>query len=73
MPKDPFLSNAELFGLTKKRQHAAQLRELRFMCIEHKVRSDGSIAVLWSHVNNVFGGDVSSEEPAANEPKWDTI
>lgn len=51
-----FLSHQELVSLTGKKQKAAQVRALRSMCIEHRVRPDGSVAVLLSHINNIFGG-----------------
>ena len=51
-----FLSPDEIQLLTGKKFRSAQSEALRFMGIEHKVRPDGSIAVLKLHVEKVFGG-----------------
>jgi hypothetical protein len=44
-----------LEALTKRTRSDAQIRALRFMGIEHKVRPDGSVAVLRGHVETTFG------------------
>lgn len=66
-----FLGEHELYQLTRRRKHSAQVRMLRFMGIEHRVRADGSIAVLKAHVDKTFG--FSAEKPrsiARTEPNW---
>ena len=66
-----FLTSDELFQLTGKRQSAAQVRALRFMGIEHKIRPDGSVAVLEAHVKAEMG--LSSDAPKATKewtPRW---
>lgn len=63
------LSDEELAAFTKRRRKDAQLRVLRFMGIEHKIRPDGSLVVLRAHVEREMGGVV---EPRAREfePDW---
>lgn len=51
-----FLDDEELVELTKKLRRNAQRRVLNALGIEHKVRPDGSLAVLRSHVEKQFGG-----------------
>jgi hypothetical protein len=66
-----FLSQEELIELTGKRQRAAQVRVLRFMGIGHKIRPDGSVAVLLEHVKIEMG--MSQDAVKANKewtPPW---
>jgi hypothetical protein len=69
-----FLTDDELRALTKRSHRDAQARVLNFMGIEHKVRPDGSLAVLSAHVERIFGGapvPIRSKKPA--QPKWDAV
>jgi Domain of unknown function (DUF4224) len=50
------LTGAELVNLTHKQRPTAQVRSLRFMGIEHRLRPDGSVAVDRSHYESVMGG-----------------
>lgn len=69
-----FLDPDELRGLTGRVHHSAQARALAGMGIEHKPRPDGSLAVLWSHVEAVMGGEVSGKRKKANvEPDWGAL
>lgn len=70
-----FLEEDEITLLTHRSQHTAQVRALRFMGIEHKVRADGSVAVLRSHIENIFGGTPASEakKPKVTTPDWSVI
>jgi hypothetical protein len=52
---DPYYTPEELYSLTRKRTAPAQTRALRHMGIEHKMRPDGSIAVLRAHAEKEFG------------------
>lgn len=36
---------------------------LKFMGIEHRRRADGSVAVLYSHVEQLFGGQDYNKKP----------
>jgi hypothetical protein len=55
-----FLSPCDLTSLTGKTRPSAQVRALRSMGIEHRLRPDGSIAVLTAHVEQQFGVRTSS-------------
>lgn len=68
-----FLDAAGLYKLTGKRRRDAQLRELVFMGVTHKVRSDGSIAVLASHVQWLFGEAQARLAGRHIEPNWDAL
>lgn len=69
-----FLSDDEIENLTKRTRHPAQTRVLTFMGIEHKLRPDGSIAVLRAHVEKMFGGAAPSGKPRKRtEPCFDQV
>lgn len=76
MHSDPmFLARDELKALTHRTRSDAQVRALRAMGIEHRVRPDGTVAVLRSHVEEVLSGKpraVAAKE-RKGEPNWDAI
>lgn len=63
------LSPDELKELTHKCRPSAQVRALRAMGIEHKVRPDGSVAVLRSHVDSQMGAPKERRQTQW-EPNW---
>ncbi|AMU06279.1 DUF4224 domain-containing protein [Burkholderia cenocepacia] len=66
-----FLTDEELTELTGKRQNAARIRVLNSMGVQHKIRPDGSIAVLRAHVERLFGEKPQKDDPeAAWTPPW---
>ena len=69
-----FLSHEEIGELTGRKRRDLQVFALRHMGIEHRVRPDGSIAVLASHVEKVFDGtpalSVMERKP---EPNWEQV
>jgi hypothetical protein len=69
-----FLSKEELVELTNRHRCDCQIKMLRGMGIEHRVRADGSIAVLTAHVKQVFGlsADTIPTEQRV-EPHWDMV
>lgn len=62
-----FLDRNELIHLTGRTRKDAQVRVLRFMGIEHRLRPDGSVAVLRSHVEKSLGGEESSKQERVYE------
>jgi hypothetical protein len=70
-----FLDRAELVELTSRRRNDAQLKMLRAMGIEHRVRADGSIAVLRAYVQQTFGLSPSprSKQAQNSEPDWSSM
>lgn len=68
-----FLSKEELRDLTNRIQYAAQIRILRGMGIQHRVRPDGSVAVMRSHVEVLFGVQSRSVTRTPVEPNWRAI
>jgi hypothetical protein len=70
-----FLEPPELEGLTGRRRSTAQVRVLRALGIEHRVRPNRTIAVLRDHVNNVFNGTTKSPERRQKTagPNWPAI
>ncbi|CAB4132953.1 Domain of unknown function DUF4224 [uncultured Caudovirales phage] len=67
------LSDEELRDLTGRSRKASQVQVLRFMGIEHKVRPDGSVAVLKAHVEQVLGAYVQARKVVEVEPNWGAI
>ncbi len=69
-----FLTDDELSGLTGAKRREARVRALRAMGIEHRVRPDGHVIVLRSHLEALLGGApetiVSADEP---EPDWSAL
>jgi Domain of unknown function (DUF4224) len=59
---DTFLSKAEIFSLTNRITRPSQAKALNSMGISHRVRPDGSIAILRAHITKIFDG-----EPTANK------
>ena len=53
---DTFLSYEEIQALTHRKVYSAQVRVLKAMGIEHRVRPDGSVAILRAHITKVFDG-----------------
>ena len=71
---DTFLSEKEVVDLTERRTKPAQVRALKAMGIEHRVRPDNSIAILRAHIIKVFdGGSESKSKPKKITPNWDAI
>jgi len=69
-----FLTLAELKELTGKIQRNAQACALRSMGIEHKLRPDGSVAVLRSYVEQALGlNEPRSRGKKPAEPNWSAI
>jgi hypothetical protein len=70
-----FLKPSQVEGLTSRVRRTAQVKVLRALGIEHKVRPDGSVAVLRDHVNKVFDGTESTSErsPRSVPPNWAAI
>ena len=74
MATDTFLSKEEIRSLTNKRPRNAQVRALRTMGIEHRVRPDGSVAVLRAHIFKVFDGEsAQTKHTQVIQPNWDAI
>lgn len=67
------LTNTELIELTGRRVKSSQVRVLRFMSIEHRIRPDGSVVVLRAHVEQVLGLKEPTNKQVEVEPNWDAI
>ncbi|CAE6839632.1 DUF4224 domain-containing protein [Paraburkholderia nemoris] len=65
-----FLTDDELTELTSKRQNAARIRVLNGMGVQHKIRPDGSVAVLRAHIERLFGEKGSKPKLAEWQPAW---
>jgi hypothetical protein len=63
----------ELAELTNRVRPSAQVRALRFMGIEHRVRADGSVAVMRSHVEKVLDGGLAIAKIEEYEPDWSAM
>jgi hypothetical protein len=70
MNESMFLDDEELTGLTGKRRNSARGRVLNGLGIQHKIRPDGSIAVLRAHVDRVFGEKSAKSKIEGWQPSW---
>lgn len=74
MVTDTFLSLEEVQALTLRKVRPAQVKALRSMGIEHKVRPDGSVAILRAHITKVFDGETAvARKPKQAVPNWGAI
>jgi len=75
MTPDSYLKPTEITELTDKQRKSAQARVLRAMNIEHRVRPDGTIAILRAHINKVFGANPDTVRKANKtvSPNWEAI
>lgn len=68
-----FLTRDEIATLTNRTRRSAQIRALRHLGIEHKVRADGSVVVLRAHVEHILGGDQTQPQRKPKEPNWAAV
>jgi hypothetical protein len=69
-----FLTREEIADQTGRKVRKSQRSVLNHLGIEHKVRPDGSLVVLRSHVENVLGGKFSTKNKTpSKEPNWSTL
>lgn len=70
-----FLVDSEISELTNKTYAPARIKALNALGIQHKVRGDGSIAILRAHIIKVFGGnpETPSRKSKDAEPNWSAI
>ncbi|MES2126688.1 MAG: DUF4224 domain-containing protein [Pseudomonadota bacterium] len=69
-----FLTQDDLRELTNRIHHSKQALVLRSMGIEHRIRPDGTVAVLRQHVEQVLGVVTESrKKAAAAEPDWGAL
>ncbi len=66
------LTQDEVQSLTGRHRKDAQVKALRFMGIEHRVRPDGSVAVLKAHIEQILGATNQSprQRNIRSEPNW---
>ena len=70
-----FLTSEEVIDLTHKKHRSAQICALRCMGIEHRIRPDGSVAVLRSYIEKILGAGDSNNgriKPEI-EPNWSAV
>ncbi|MDR5170693.1 DUF4224 domain-containing protein [Methylobacillus flagellatus] len=68
------LTPEELIQLTGHRRSDAQCRELQHMRLEFRIRRDGTIAILRTHVEQELGMKESThKKPKQIEPNWDAL
>ena len=66
------LTQDEVQSLTGRHRKDAQVKALRFMGIEHRVRPDGTVAILKAHIEQILGATSTSAQrrQTRNEPNW---
>lgn len=67
-----FLTPKDIEILTGYQYKAKQVKALRGMGIEHRVRADGFPLVSTSHIENVFGGSAESKQ-SKQEPNYGAL
>ena len=67
------LTPIELIELTQRERSKAQARALTYMGIEHRIRPDGSLVVLRSHVDALLGSSSERKVPKEWELDLSTI
>lgn len=73
MSEATFLEPEEIKALTHRSRSHAQVKVLNAMGIEHKVRPDGSVAILRAHIHKVFDGTAAPSNEGKTkygEPNW---
>lgn len=70
MNTSTFLTPQEIVDLTNRVLPSAQARVLNAMGIEHKVRPDGTVAILRKHIDKVFDGLPDDITNKADIPDW---
>lgn len=70
-----FLETEEVNELTGKKRKSAQIRALRSMGIEHKIRPDGTVAVSRNHVEKILGGSIPESDTIKEKfkPDWSAL
>lgn len=67
------LTPDEVKDLTGRTRRPAQVKVLRHMGIEHRVRPDGSVAVLRAHVETLLGSQHGATVRREVEPDWSAL
>ncbi len=74
MTTDTFLTYEEIQTLTERKVRTAQVKVLKAMGIEHRVRPDGSVAILRAHIFKVFDGAPETKKQVKHsEPNWEAM
>ena len=73
MTESLFLNQTEVQHLTGRHRRMAQVRVLKHMGIEHKLRPDGSVIITRSHIEHIFSGDTKRQSLAPAEPNWGAL
>lgn len=74
MATDLFLTDEEVQALTDRRARKSQVLVLKSMGIEHRVRPDGSVAILRAHIIKLFDGGSSTQSKTKEAvPNWDAM
>jgi hypothetical protein len=70
-----FLTDDEIVQLTQRQRRASQRAVLTALGIEHRVRPDGSLVVLRSHVEKVLDSTLATAKISIkkNEPDWSKV
>lgn len=70
-----FLAPEEIKDLTDKTRRPSQVKVLNSMGIQHRVRPDGSVAILRAHITKVFDGnpEAARKTTKSAEPNWAAI
>lgn len=68
-----FLEEEEIRQLTGRKARSAQATTLKSMGIAHKVRADGSLVVLRSHIEKTLDGLPEKSRVKEWQPDWSSL
>ncbi|UWE15094.1 DUF4224 domain-containing protein [Herbaspirillum huttiense] len=69
-----FLNKTDIADLTKRKRAKAQQKQLNAMGIQYRVRADGSLVVLQTHVERLLGGlEPPVRQRSVREPNWEVL
>jgi len=68
-----FLAETEITALTGYQRRSAQVRALRSMGIEHRVRPDGGIIISRAHVEKILDGSMEHGAKQPPKPNWEAL
>tara|TARA_R110002096_G_scaffold175489_1_gene351278 strand:- start:281 stop:499 length:219 start_codon:yes stop_codon:yes gene_type:complete len=70
-----FLSQQDISTLTGKKRSASQIKALRSMGIEHRIRPDGKVIVSCGHVEELLKGrtPANNNKTEDSQPNWKAL
>lgn len=68
-----FLTPEEITELTGRKTRPAQVRVIKALGLNHRIRPDGFPVILQEHVKKQFDGMTQDSVNKESEPNWDNM